>query len=606
MCGIAGAYFYQSTARALKLATLRHRGPDSEGEWTSSSGRVWFGHTRLAIMDLSPTGAQPMLDPQTSNCIVFNGEIYNHLELRKLLTAKGENFRGTSDTETLLLAYQHWGESMLSRLKGMFAFAIYDAARDAIWLARDRFGIKPLYYHHSEYSCCFASEIRCLTSSIPGIKQPTQHTAAAYLQSGCCPHHTLLFPDIHEFPVASSQWIDKNGPDRFRKFWQPSLPLPRQSPPSRQEAAQEIRRLLDISVREHLNSDVPISTMLSGGIDSSIITALASRHMPGKINTFSVGFRETELDESAYAQMIADQYQTRHHHIILDENEVLKNVQEAIGVMDLPTVDAINTYIVVREVAKAGYKVVLSGLGGDELFGGYPQFLALPRLKYLAYAPRILTEFMILMGKARHLLRDIPVTADAAMFDLWWRRIWGSYLLQQCNLPTPHFQIDEPPDHFDEFTRISWVEIRHYMRDMLLRDCDQMSMSVSLELRVPYLDHKLVEYALSLPGTIKSAPGETKALLVESCRDLIPETIYDRPKMGFALPMDKWIRGPLNQFSMEGLQYAQHQLDLDPDKVNLLLDSFSKRKLHWSRLWALIVLGWYLHNSRKMPSILLR
>ena len=357
------------------------------------------------------------------------------------------------------------------------------------------------------------------------------------------------------------------------------------------------RELLEAAVHEHILSDVPVACFLSGGIDSSVITALAARELHRELHTFSVGFEDAAYDESQYARLIAKRYQTDHTEIRLSSDEVIETVKEAVMKMDLPSMDGVNSYIVAKEVAKKGFKVALAGVGGDELFGGYPQFRTVSRLKYLALAPQLLLDLALRLKKGRHFLTDVPRRMDAGLFDQWTRRAWHAALLQSAGL-SPRAIPEEPrPELHDDFARISWSELSHYLRDMLLRDSDQMSMAVSLEVRVPFLDHELVEFALGLPAVVKEKPGFVKSLLIDATADLLPPAIYRRRKMGFELPMAHWIQGPLKDFALMGVQHASASGLFAEQYARHVYSSFAAGKLHWTKLWAFVVLGWYLQRN---------
>ena len=595
MCGIAGVFSFQDEAQPLDLRHLSHRGPDSSGAWWSEDRRCWLGHTRLAILDLSPTGAQPMTDPATGNVIVFNGEIYNHLTLRRELEALGAVFAGSSDTETLLAAYRLWGEAMLPRLKGMFALAIYDQASVSLFLARDRLGIKPFYYWRGKGTFVFASEIRGIVRS--GGLQTTRESITAYLQWGCCPHSALLYPEVFELPVGSHLRVSSGPEAQPVTYWPPARFSNTAPAGGRPALVRRTRELLEAAVHEHILSDVPVACFLSGGIDSSVITALAARELHRELHTFSVGFEDAAYDESQYARLIAKRYQTDHTEIRLSSDEVIETVKEAVMKMDLPSMDGVNSYIVAKEVAKKGFKVALAGVGGDELFGGYPQFRTVSRLKYLALAPQLLLDLALRLKKGRHFLTDVPRRMDAGLFDQWTRRAWHAALLQSAGL-SPRAIPEEPrPELHDDFARISWSELSHYLRDMLLRDSDQMSMAVSLEVRVPFLDHELVEFALGLPAVVKEKPGFVKSLLIDATADLLPPAIYRRRKMGFELPMAHWIQGPLKDFALMGVQHASASGLFAEQYARHVYSSFAAGKLHWTKLWAFVVLGWYLQRN---------
>ena len=584
----------EGRARPMDLESLRHRGPDAQGEWTSPDGKIWLGHTRLSIVDLSPTGAQPMPDPQTGNVIVFNGEIYNHAKLREEMRASDIQWAGTSDTETLLVAYRLWGKDMLRRLKGMFGFVIYDAATHGLFVARGPIGIKPVYYVRSRGIIRFASEARAFFSETAPKYDKT--SVSSYLQWGSCPEDCFIYPRTRVLPGGT--WLKVN-PDTSvdaGQYWpQKSYP---QSPSA--DAPKRVRKLLETAVQEHLMADVPVASFLSGGIDSSVVTAIASQAMgAGKLQTFSVGFPEGEFDETQIAQIVAERYGTDHHRIELNEDEIIGLVQEAVNRMDAPSMDAINTYIVSKKVAESGIKVALSGLGGDELFGGYPSFRDAPILRRLAAVPKWMRRFSGAFGKLGERLADLP-GGDLTTIAIWRRRLWTDAMLRKAGLPVSPLRPVPPPELRDDFARISWAEMSVYMRQTLLRDSDQMSMAVSLELRVPFLDRDLIEYVLNLPELEKTRYRITKGLLVEACRDLLPEQVYHRKKMGFALPMDAWMRGPLREFKLEGLDEVERLKILAPGAVDWIRLEFEDRRIHWTRLWSLVILGHYL---KKQPDL---
>ncbi len=599
MCGIAAVIVADGYAAPMNLGRLRHRGPDAQGEWTSPDGKIWFGHTRLSIVDLSPTGAQPMHDPETGNVIIFNGEIYNHAKLREEMRVSGAavKWAGTSDTETLLVAYRLWGRAMLPRLKGMFAFVIYDAATQGVFIARGPSGIKPLYYTRSRGMLRFASEARALF----GDSGPAydRRSVSAYLQWGSCPEDGFIFPRTRILPSGSLMTVKADTSVETEHYWpKKSYPLS-----SGEDAPRRVRKLLETAVEEHLMADVPVASFLSGGIDSSVVTALASRALgPGRLQTFSVGFSEGEFDETQIAGIVAKQYQTDHHRIELGEEEIVRLVQEAVSRMDAPSQDAINTYIVSKKIAECGIKVALSGLGGDELFGGYPSFRDAPILRRLAGMPQWMRRLARGFGKLGERMADIP-GGDIMAIAIWRRRLWTDAMLRKAGLPVSPLHTLPSPEFGDDFAKISWAEMSVYMGQTLLRDADQMSMAVSLELRVPFLDEELIEYVLSLPAHEKTRYRITKGLLVEACKDLLPERVYQRRKMGFALPMDAWMRGPLKEFKMEGVDEVKRLGLLAPGAVEWIVAEFEDGRIHWTRVWSLVILGHYLKRNAMQADV---
>src|SRR6476620_7363 len=594
MCGIAVHFNSSGWATPLDLELIRHRGPDSRGEWISPGGHNWLGNTRLAIVDLSPTGAQPMMDPATGNVIVTNGEIYNHRAVREQLGPNVE-WRGTSDTETLLVGYARWGRAVVDHIKGMFAFAIYDATRKELFLARDRLGQKPLYYVVQPDGVRAASEVRML---VDGSEEIPPAAVSAYLQWGACPETELIYPDIQELAAGHAMSIAHDGAIETWRYW----PKQKAFASSTENVPARVRGLIDNAVNEHLLSDVPVASFLSGGIDSSVVTALAAQKLANKLQTYSVGFDLEEFDESPIADEVAQRYGTDHHRIQLSEAQVIESVTEAVAKLDLPSVDAINTYIVSRAVAGHGVKVALSGLGGDERFGGYPSFRDVPRLQLVAALPGFLRRLVSIAGNLGERLADIPSSGDAVELASWRRRFLSDKSIERAGLPLIRETIETPVALPDDFARISWAELNGYMRRMLLRDADQMSMAVSLEMRVPFLDHELVEYVLGLPAEIKKRYSGVKGLLVEACRDLLPPSVYERPKAGFVLPMKQWMRGPLASFVEDGLRETVTQQLLPEVFVNELRSGFQRDRLHWTRLWSVVVLGHYAKRREVVRS----
>lgn len=602
MCGIAGFVFPSAGRIVLErlIKSLHHRGPDADGLWHSQDGRVHFAHTRLAIMDLSETGAQPMRDEVTGNVIIFNGEIYNHLELRDELKALDVSFHGHSDTETLLHGYGIWGTTLFARLRGMFALAIYNARSRETFLCRDRFGIKPLYTGHTKNGAlAFASEVRALLPHVDS--NISREGIAAYLQRGSCPHEHLLFSGIREFPAGCWAAI-RFGESKLRpmRYWPSGTDNDFDFEQNGENAPREVCRLLEDAVASHLLSDVPVACFLSGGIDSSIITALAAKQIGSrKLSTFSVGFAEASFDESKFAKQMAELYGTDHHHITLSDEEKLQFVSRAVDAMDLPSTDAINTYIVSDYVARNGFKVVLSGLGADEVFGGYPIFRDYSMVRTLAEVPRWLRALIWSAGKAHHLLDDIPKEKDGEMLSMWWRRSWPDRKLRQMGFKVPHFAREPAPPLHDAMSELSWGEIAHYMRDTLLRDSDAMSMAHSIELRVPFLDTPLVTRVLSYPAAKKFNPRRPKDMLLRATHDLIPEQIWNRPKMGFTLPMRNWMLGPLADYCRDGVETLIRESLVATPELEQTWKQFEQGRLHWPTPWALVVLGHYLQKDRE-------
>lgn len=589
MCGIAGEFNFRGRATPRSLGPLRHRGPDGSGEWISPSGHCWLGHTRLAIIELSSSGAQPMADPATGNVVVFNGEIYNHLEIRRELEAAHPiQWRGGSDTETLLKAHGAWGLGALAKLKGMFAYAVFNSREGSLLLARDPFGIKPLYVDLDSQGVRFSSEWRFLGPAPPKLSAAD---LASYLAWGAIGEGTPGGQGVRALGPGCAMEVGPSGETRTSRYW-PAPSIPRVCP---EDPVRSTRSRIETAVREHLLADVPVAVCLSGGVDSSILTAIAARELGSSLKTFTVGFSSREFDETTIAGEVARAFGSSHTLVRLAESEVLPLVCEAVSKLDLPSVDAINTYIVSKTIAGHGVKVALTGLGSDELFGGYPSFTSVPRLGWITHLPGFAKRLLALAGARGARLAHMPrAVVDQA---LWRRRFWFDADLARAGLPPLAAEPWFVPAVEDDFAAISWAEIRGYMSRMLLRDADQMSMACSLELRIPFLDLDLAEFALGLPARVKTGYGRQKGLLIEAFKDLLPRQVYDRPKMGFALPMDEWMRGPLRGFVEDGLRRLAEEGCLKPAFIDSARARFEARRLHWTRLWALVVLGRYLART---------
>ncbi|TAE28696.1 MAG: asparagine synthase (glutamine-hydrolyzing) [Cytophagales bacterium] len=590
MCGILGQIVFDQHTylpdQVPSLELLCHRGPDGKGEWFSNDRRAYLGHTRLAILEPTPAGYQPMPDSADRFVITFNGELYNHLFLRALLP--NIDWRGTSDTETLIELLASRGPSSLSMLKGMFAFALFDTENQSLFLARDRFGIKPLWVWHNENLFRFSSEIRPLLSG--SSIQLSQDALSEYIAFGHMPGSAPNFNGIYSIPPGGWMKVSHTGAIETGMWWPNATDItPAIQSPKKADCAKQVRYLMTQAVEEHLLSDVGVGAFLSGGIDSSIITLIAGQALGKQLKTFTVGFPNSDHDERDIAKKVAILAGSEHHEIEVDEHACLDWVKEAVLSLDIPSVDAINTYIVSKAVQRSGVKVALSGLGGDELFGGYPSFSSVPILRNLRFLPDGLRQLLVnqLPDSYREKLADLTDTSIVNL-TVARRRFVSVSKLHSLNLGSGTPAIPFTPPGLDTMGQVSWGEMQGYMIPMILRDSDQMSMAVGLEIRVPFLDHQLVETVLTMPQRCKMGKG-TKPLLVEAFRDELPSVVYNRPKQGFSLPMDSWIRGPLASFTYEGTQAAiklfGHSTPADSWRA------FQDGKLHWTRIWSWCILG---------------
>jgi asparagine synthase (glutamine-hydrolysing) len=647
MCGIAGLFQTTVGGRDVDPRTvcdvvtrmtraLSHRGPDGSGVQLLSAPSTGdcqhmsvaaFGHTRLAIIDLSPAGKQPMSSSDGLLTITFNGEIYNYRELRGELGSDG--WQSHSDTEVVLRAYARWGTACVEHLRGMFAFALWDAERSRLFLARDRLGIKPLYYSMTPGSArfMFASEVRALLASGQIARQIDAVGLSQYLTYQTVPAPRTLVQGVGTLPPGSWMVVGCDGHIQQVRYWDL---LEDGSATAAATTPEESRRVVGDLLREavalHLVSDVPVAAFLSGGIDSSAIVALMREagHVP---RTFSVAFAEQVYDETPYSRAVAARFETEHSEIRLNQSELLAQLPDALAAMDQPSGDGINTYVVSRSVRAAGIKVALSGLGGDELFAGYPSFRRLQRtaglLRAWGRSPR---RLRILGSRCIQLLGGSSIAAsksaalvasDGHLASLYppLRQVlsrdqslallepeWGSVCAES---PDPYVQLlkaafDGRPTR-NVLSCVSYAEARTYMHDVLLRDTDQVSMSHALEVRVPLLDHVLMEYVMGLPDDYKQPNGTPKRLLVESLAGLLPESIVRRPKQGFTLPFEVWLRGELRGFCSDRLGPGRLGARgiFRSSEIQRLWNSFldGRSNVSWSRVWLMVVLEEWLERQ---------
>ncbi len=580
MCGFAGIIGQTSCINADTLdgmaKSLAHRGPDDEGIVTipvSGERDFLLGlvHRRLSIIDLTNAAHQPMEDEETGNWIVYNGETYNFKELRAELEDRGCVFKSHSDTETILKAYSVYGVDCIEKLRGMFSFAVWDQKHERLLFAVDRFGIKPLYFYQgANGKFIFASELRTVLKSglVPRKIEPI--AVNSYLAYGAIQAPLTMIKDV--YALLPAQYMLYSVADRRTqvfKYWNPSNVNVDGQLADRKSTIVRMREILEESIEKHLVSDVPVGLFLSGGIDSSTTVILANRLNKGQLRTFSVSFSESSYSEAKYSKLIADRFCKNHIEINLPVEDLLGFLPEAIKAMDQPTIDGINVYTISKAVRDKGIKVVLSGQGGDEIFGGYSTFKRVP-----------------IMLKARRLLGLFPVQLRekmACVFNSLIKRseigfkysqiiesdtdVLSQYLIlrqlfspktRKCltgeayngdvlnGVPIQVVEaLNDEMAELDIFNRISLLELRLYLANMLLRDGDFMSMAHGLEVRVPLLDHKIAEFVFNVHPDLKIQGNLPKPLLVSAMGNLLPKEIYMRSKMGFTFPWEIWLRNRL-------------------------------------------------------------
>lgn len=647
MCGVCGVIDWTGVpdpellVRRMTLA-MRHRGPDDEGYLVDH--RLALGMTRLSIIDLAG-GHQPIFNETGTVGALLNGEIYNFQALRKQLEDRGHTFRTRSDSEVVAHGYQEWGADCVERFEGMFALAVYDFRnanqRDGggtLFLARDRLGIKPLYFSTirnqqsgSIERFLFASEVRALLASGAVSRQLSRAALESFLLFGSVSEPMTLVEGVVSLPPGHRMTIDLRSRDQVLKperYWnvpsQTALQAPENGNGKRidtRAAAATVRSLLEESVRKHLIADVPIGVFLSGGIDSTSLAALASREVPG-VHTCTVAFPETEFSEADIARRTAEKLGTTHQEVMLSGDEMLSRLPGALEALDQPSIDGINTYLVSWIARQAGRKVALSGLGGDEVFGGYSTFRRAAHYQRMAaIGRRVPAAVRSAVASAVGAAGASLVSADAA------RKIAGLWT-RPGSLPDPFYfgrtlftpaqvsgllngvapEAGEPlwwkwlsesaaqTRYLDSFAAVSCMELQSYLVSVLLRDTDSMSMAYSLEVRVPFLDHPLVEFVIQLPEKVKLGKGIPKALLISALGDLLPSEVVDQKKRGFTFPWATWLRGPLRKQVERGLEELSPVLQqtLNRETAQIVWGSYLDGKTSWSRPWSLFVLNEWL------------
>lgn len=610
MCGVFG-YVLSSTNSDARpsldgaIAALYHRGPDGNGTFVDERAdpTCAMAHTRLAIIDLSPSGRQPMSSVDGSHTITFNGEIYNYKDIRAELESLGERFLSTSDTEVLLIGYRRWGPALLPRLRGMFVFAIWDTVNRTLFLARDPLGIKPLYLAPLPNGILFASEVRALLGTGLLRRSVSRAGLQSYLAMGSIREPDTIIEGVCMLH-AGSYALFAGGKLQTTTYWTPPIGVDRTI--SRTDAVAQIGDLLRQSVALRLVSDRRVGVFLSGGLDSSVVLARAAAASPLPIDTFTVTFDENVYDEAPFARDIAARFGANHHPIRLSAQRALDELDGALDALDQPSADGLNTYFVSKAVRSAGVSVALSGIGGDEIFGGYAglrYFVAAQRLSPLLR--RLPTPFSAAssalastrLGKAVWLLatRGEPFGMYSVLRSMFLPRDCGRLLGSSAvsnNAPTGFdLQIAAWAGSRDGDIGVSYglFDLTNYLRNTLLRDTDVMGMAHGLEIREPLLDHRLVERALTVPGYMQRASDRNKPLLADATPE-VPRATARRSKMGFTLPLERWLRGPLRTWALERLSESYL---LDGREVQRLWSAFERGHISCSRIWTVLALSYW-------------
>ena len=622
MCGINGVFGLDKIAKPKQLIqcmneALAHRGPDAEGCFVND--QVALGHRRLSIIDTSKKSNQPLFSKDHSITLVFNGELYNYVELKEEL--REFQFETSSDTEVLIAAYQKWGISCMEKFNGMFGFALWDDNQKALYIARDRIGIKPIYFYESDTHLVFSSEIRAMLKSGLVEKKLDKSALADYLRYQTVHGPRTIVQGIRLLPAGHFLKINQEE-TTLHEYWNLiSEQTKRTYEPTREALHSRTKDLLHDSIRLRMRSDVPYGAFLSGGIDSSAIVGLMAEHTSHPVSTFNISFKENEFSEAKYARMVAKKFNTKHEEITLTSDTFKNLIPDALDAMDHPSGDGPNTFVVSKATKEAGVTMALSGLGGDELFAGYAIFtqsLSLMNKRWLSsFSPALRG----LVGKLYKTLKP-SISSDKIAGILaedyielpyiypWSRTLYSddviAKVLTRKKLPENAVKskllelldFKEGAGIMPSLSQVSLAEINTYMSHVLLRDSDQMSMAHALEVRVPFLDHRLVEHALRIPDTLKY-PSAPKKFLIDALGDLLPSDIVDRPKMGFTLPWNIWMKSDLKSFCENHLKSLGKRAEFNENQIDSLWKGFLNNdpKLSWSRLWPLVVLGHWIEKN---------
>lgn len=593
MCRIAGILSHQHPIETVQIAmqkicgAMQHGGPDDEGMWTDEAAGLVLGHRRLSLLDLSSAGHQPMIY-QDRYVISFNGEIYNFLVLKKELQQLGHQFHNQTDTEVILAAYEQWGTQSFAKLEGMFAFAIWDKQEKILLLVRDRSGIKPLYYIQTEEGIAFASETRVF-QYLPSVPTRNSNWPLFMLAYGHLPEPVTTYQDVKPLPKGF-----------FLQYQQGKISLQNfgfysfyNNSDNKETAAANIGSLLRRSVKNHLIADAPIGVFLSGGIDSSILFLLATEQKKQGINSLSLYFNEAKYSEKSYQDLLLQQVNCERNQYKLQGREFLETLPRILQEMDLPSCDGINTWFISKYAKEQGLKAVLSGIGADELLGGYPSFKRLKLAALLQQSPNMALGNKLIRSRKLSRISYLQIegigglylflrgqfapTAIAKQLNATEKEVWD--VLQSAPvLPDIH--------RLNEQNQASWMEINLYMQNQLLRDADVMSMAHGIEIRVPFLDHAFQKYCMSLAPEVKYDAKLPKALLIQAFKKELPEPVWNRPKMGFSFPFTEWFAE--SSFVKENFQEGGPQQQQN-------YQQFLSGDLHWSQLLSLLIIQQKAH-----------
>lgn len=629
MCGIAGYFDYRgqflnSSEHLIKEMTqaINHRGPDYQGEWLSEDRRLILGHQRLSIIDLSIEGNQPMLSSSGRYVLVFNGEIYNFKKLKNLLNFK--DWRGSSDSEVLLQVIEEKGlNSALPLIEGMFAIALWDKKKNELSLVRDRLGEKPLYYGVHNHTFLFASELKGIKAHPAFCNELDNESASLYFKYGYIPGNKSIYKNISKVLPGEILTFDFSS-EHFSttyngSYWNLSDSIDEASKinvsDNLSSLTDQLETLLTDVIRDESIADVPLGSFLSGGIDSSLITSILQRESGNRIETFSIGYLNKDYDESNYARSVAKHLKTKHNELILDANDLKNTIPKVPKLFDEPFGDpsSVPTFIV-SDFAKTKLKVCLSGDGGDELFGGYTRYIR---------SQNIWSKINLIPETLRNLTsKAIQYPANLGFKSDYFMKLQRLQLYLKCNSLADIYQLQSQipdseinnflnikpsnvevsiPSQLSEFERMLYVDLKTYLPDDILVKVDRSAMAVSLETRAPFLNHKVVEFAFSLPVQFKYHDKLGKVILRKLLERHMPLDLFDRPKMGFGIPIDEWIKSDLRDWALDNLSNNQLQRSgiFKPEIIRKRLEEHIQGTKKWHYfLWkVLMFIEWQNHNQ---------
>jgi asparagine synthase (glutamine-hydrolysing) len=588
MCRIAGIVSKELNINDIqsKVATmcevLKRGGPDDEGIFTAAGPGLVFGHRRLSIIDLSSNGHQPMADVNKKAWITFNGEIYNYPELKSELLHLGAQFSSNSDTEVIIQGYIYWGVACFAKLRGMFAFALYDTQKALTYLVRDTMGIKPLYYHVQGSQLSFASEVKALNQA--GIANNiNKNWIIRFLAFGHVPEPETTFVGVLNLPKGHLLcWDHAKGSYTIAPYNDTAGTCYITDIDSAKKAIHDGLRL---AIKRQLIADAPIGVFLSGGVDSSLVTLLANQHKQQELKTISIFFNEKAYDESTYQQEVFTKIQGEKFTHLVQQQDFNESLPTILGAMDMPTTDGVNSWFISKYARQDGVKAVLSGVGADELFGGYPSFNRIDYIKYLKSIPPALLKLTNYLGADQYkrvnylshdhtyadylFLRGLFAPAEIADILNCDEKEVYQVLFSDVEIPNPGITNKE---------KAAWFETNLYMQNQLLRDTDVMSMSHGLEVRVPFLDEDFQQTVNSIAPDIRFDKDQPKKILVDAFEDLLPPSVWNRPKMGFSFPLQQWM-AQHEEIGAENLYKSK--------KARSVIKAFKNNKVHWSKAFAL-------------------